>query len=68
MGEWLFIFHNKKKVIYLPMDMEIILNVSSPRSTPINISSLITTIKKNKRVYFLFNVGLNISQTSYFPY
>ena len=48
--------------------MEIILNVSSQKFTPNHISSLITTIKKNKQVSLIFNVGLNILATLYFPY
>ena len=39
------------------MNIEIILNVSSPQIATIHISQLSTTIKKNEIVYLLFNVG-----------
>ena len=45
--------------LYLPLA-----HVSSPISETIHVSSLITTIKKNKIVYLLFNVGLNIFHNS----
>ena len=45
-----------------------VLNVSNSISKSIHISPLITTIKKNKRVTFLFNVGLNIPLTPYISY
>ena len=48
--------------------MKIILNVSSPQFEAIHINPLIIIIKKNKRVLFLFNVGLNISLTLYLSY
>ena len=54
-----------KKVIYSPMNIEIILNVSSPQIATIHISQLSTTIKKNKKVSLIFNAGLNISLTPY---
>ena len=44
--------------------MEIILNISSSQIATIHISLLITTIKKNKIVSLLFNVGLNIFTNS----
>ena len=50
------------------MNKEIILNVSSPQIDIIHISLLISAIKKNKIVSHIFNVGLNILLTSYFPY
>ena len=39
-------------------------HVSSPISETIHVSPLITTIKKNKIVSLLFNVGLNIFTNS----
>ena len=44
------------------------MHVSSPISETIHVSPLIITIKKNKIVSLLFNVGLNIFTTSHLPY
>ena len=49
------------------MNKETILNVSSQQIATIHISLIITPIKKNKIVFLLFNVGLNILLTPYFP-
>ena len=43
-------------------------HISSLISESIHISPLIITIKKNKIVSLLFNVGLNILLISYLPY
>ena len=43
-------------------------HVSNPISETIHVSPLITTIKKNKIVSLIFNVGLNIFTTPHLPY
>ena len=43
-------------------------HISSPISESIHISPLIVTIKKNKIVSLLFNLGLSILLISYLPY
>ena len=58
---YFFIFYTS--TLHLPLA-----HVSSPISETIYVSPLITTIKKNKIVSLIFNVGLNIFTTSHLPY
>ena len=59
----LFISIFDTSTLYLPLA-----HVSSPIFETIHISLLITTIKKNKIVSLIFNIGLNFSLTPHLPY
>ena len=50
------------------MGLFIIRNVCSPQIATIHISLLSTTIKKNKIVSLIFNMGLNIFTILHLPY